>query len=45
MLSRKIIIENQYKRLCKEVENNSNKKIMHSLTDYDLVDLITLFKY
>lgn len=45
MTTRKILITNNYLRLCKDIEIKIDKKIMPNIDDYDFVDLITLFNY
>ena len=45
MTTTKILITNNYLRLCKDIEIKIDKKIMPNIDDYDFVDLITLFNY
>ena len=45
MTTRKILITNNYLRLCKDIKIKIDKKIMPNIDDYDFVDLITLFNY
>ena len=45
MTTRKILITNNYLRLCKDIEIKIDKKIMPNIDDYDFVDLITLLNY
>ena len=40
MTTRKIIIENQYLKLCKQITTILNKQIMPSLNTYELSDII-----
>ena len=40
MTTRKIIIENEYLRLCKQITTILNKKIMPSLDTYELSDIL-----
>ena len=40
MTTRKIIIENQYLKLCKQITTILNKQIMPSLDTYELSDII-----
>ena len=40
MTTRKIIIENQYLKLCKQITTILNKQIMPSLDTYDLSDIL-----
>ena len=40
MTTRKIIIENEYLRLCKQITTILDKQIMPSLNTYDLSDIL-----
>ena len=40
MTTRKIIIENEYLRLCKKISNILDKEIMPSLDTYELSDIL-----
>lgn len=45
MTTRRVIIKNQYLRICKEIENKIDKVVLKSIEEYDFIDLITLFNY
>ena len=45
MTTRKTVLINQYKRVCKFIESKIDKRVLLPIEDYDIVDLITLFSY
>ena len=45
MTTRRVILINQYIRVCKLIESKIDKIVLLPIEDYDIIDIITLLTY
>ena len=45
MTSRRVILINQYIRVCKNIQNQIDKIVLLPIEQYDIIDIVTLLTY
>ena len=45
MTTRRVILINQYIRVCKDIQNKIDKIVLLPIEEYDIIDIVTLLTY
>ena len=45
MTTRKILLINQYKRVCKLIESKIDKIVLLSIEEFDIIEIVTILTY